>query len=165
MPVIPEQYVYRWPREELSAQAAWSREATSADGGFPGYWVRSMPETAAELENDSRWPGFFPSPLCIVTTADHRQTALEKVVGVSIVNRFPYVAAVSFCRQSLSKRHHVRRSFMDVLETGGSVAIQFLPTGMALDRVMNIILNSDEAESTNRVAACNLRTRPAQSNP
>jgi flavin reductase (DIM6/NTAB) family NADH-FMN oxidoreductase RutF len=162
MPVIPEQYVYRWPRKELSAQAAWSREATSADGGFPGFWVRSMPETAAELENDSRWPGFFPSPLCIVTTADHRQTALEKVVGVSIVNRFPYVAAVSFCRQSLSKRHHVRRSFMDVLERGGTVAMQFLPPGAALDLVMDTILSTNEGNSADRVKACRLPTRPAR---
>jgi hypothetical protein len=38
---------------------------------------------------------------------------LEKVVGATIVNRFPYVFALSLCRQPLSPRHYVRRAFMD----------------------------------------------------
>jgi flavin reductase (DIM6/NTAB) family NADH-FMN oxidoreductase RutF len=164
MPTIPEQYQYRWPRDDVKALSAWSREPAHSSNGCPGFWTRPLPETAAELENDSRWPGFFPAPICLVTAADGRQTALEKVVGVSIVNRFPYVAAVSFCRQPLSKRHHVRRSFMDVLERGGKVALQFLPPGPSLDRVMNVIQATDESASARRIGSCELPTRSAQTN-
>lgn len=177
MSAIPETYVYSWPPQPFTS-APWRRESLSEDqptrdrlgrdagfhaNGFPGFLNRPMPETAAELEVDSRWPAFFPAPMCLVTATNGRHTALEKVVGVSIVNRFPYVAAVSFCRQPLSKRHHVRHSFMTILEEGGSIAMQFLPTGTALDRVMSVILNSDEARSTERLQACDLPTRRAQS--
>jgi hypothetical protein len=47
----------------------------------------------------SRWPAFFPSPICLATTRHDDVSHLEKVVGASIVNRFPYVVALSFCRE------------------------------------------------------------------
>jgi len=88
-------YRYRWPREELAEAGGWRR---AADGGVE----RALPEPAAELARDSRWPALFPSPVCLVTAAHGTTAVLERVVGPSIVNRFPYVLALSFCVQPLS---------------------------------------------------------------
>jgi len=123
---------------------------------------RKLPESRAELEKDSRWPAFFPSPICLVTTASGDEMALEKVVGPSIVNRFPYIAALSFCRERLSSRHHVRRKFTELLEQGESVAIQFLDQGEKLSRALNAIENVDESQSGARFQAAELETRTSE---
>ena len=158
--VPPTSHLYSWPRVDLAEQSGWTHEA--GDAGFPGFLTRDLPETAEELAADSRWPILFPSPLCLVSTVDGTHAALEKVVGASIVNRFPYVIALSFCRQSLSSRHHVRRTFMDTLEAGGKVAVQFLPPGADLDRAMQVITDSDESTSLDRLGKCGLPSRPAR---
>ena len=123
-----------------------------------------MPESAEALAADSRWPALFPSPICLVTVRDGNRVALEKVVGASIVNRFPYTIALSFCRQHLSTRHHVRSVFTEMLERGGSVAVQFLPPGPALDAAMNAILTVPEEQSHERIARTGLATRHALTN-
>lgn len=151
-------YLYSWPPPDFIPSPAWQ---PTADGRA---FVRSMPESAAELAADSRWPGFFPSPLCCVTVRDGEDVALEKVVGASIVNRFPYILALSFCRESLSKRHHVRGIFTGMLERSGAVAVQYLPPGSALDGLMKAILSVPEEETRRRVAATGLPTRPALTN-
>jgi hypothetical protein len=104
-----------------------------------------MPESREELAVDSRWPAFFPSPICITTTAHEGIAHVEKVVGASIVNRFPYVLALSLCRQPLSSRHYVRRGFMDALEASGRAAVQFIMPGEALDRVMATVQKIHDA--------------------
>ena len=70
-----EPYSYRWPREPLDAP--WSP--------LPGtpLTARPLAESAADLELDSRWPGFFSAPLCFVTAAHGGATGLEKVVGAN----------------------------------------------------------------------------------
>ena len=152
-------YQYSWPQDDLDGSRHWT---TGRCPGQPvAFRTREMPESLADLSLNSRWPAFFPSPMCLVTTGDGRQACLEKVVGASIVNRFPYVMAVSFCRQALSPRHHVRRHFMDLLERGGSAAVQFLPPGRALDAAMGEILSSDEASSQNRLRHAGLPTSAA----
>jgi dTDP-4-amino-4,6-dideoxygalactose transaminase/flavin reductase (DIM6/NTAB) family NADH-FMN oxidoreductase RutF len=146
-----DQHRYVWPREDFENVHGWRHS--------DGWWTRSMPESRAELAEDSRWPALFPSSLCIVSTGDGRQTALEKVVGASIVNRFPYTMALSFCARPLSARHHVRRSFMEIVESGGTVAVQFLAPGERLQRIMEEIAKSDEAGSNRRVLSSGLPTR------
>lgn len=153
----PEKYRYAWPTPDWTP-ADWRPVAGKA------IHERHLPESLDDLARDSRWPAFFPSPICLVTTSDGRRTAMDKVVGASIVNRFPYVIALSFCRQPLSSRHHVRRNFMDVLESGGTAAVQFLPPGEALDKAMGVILNSTDAESADRLPAAGLPTRSALGN-
>jgi flavin reductase (DIM6/NTAB) family NADH-FMN oxidoreductase RutF len=153
-----KQYRYLWPQQDLAQSSAWKQ---TTDGKA---FVLALRESADELAADSRWPGFFPSPLCCVTVRDGNDVALEKVVGASIVNRFPYILALSFCRQSLSKRHHVRRVFMEMLERGGTVAVQYLPPGPALDSAMNAILSVPESETRSRIAKTGLATRPALTN-
>ncbi len=123
-----------------------------------------MPERTEDLTADSRWPAFFPSPISIVTTADGDRVAVEKIVGASIVNRFPYVIALSFCRQHLSDRHYVRAEFCDILERGGVAAVQFLPPGPNLDRVMSVIQNIPDERSNERLASAGLSTRPGDTN-
>jgi flavin reductase (DIM6/NTAB) family NADH-FMN oxidoreductase RutF len=123
-----------------------------------------MPESVEALAADSRWPAFFPSPICYVTTADGTHVALEKVVGASIVNRFPYIIALSFCTQGLSERHHVRGVFTDMLARGGAVAVQFLPPGPALESSMQAITTIPEAQTTARIASTGLSTRQALTN-
>ena len=123
-----------------------------------------MPETLEELALDSRWPAFFPCPLALVTTSDGTQVALEKEVGASIVNRFPYVMALSFCRESLSHRHHPRHTFTDILERGGCVAVQFLAPGDDLDKAVSVINSIPDSEAASRISRSGLTTRRAITN-
>ena len=151
-------YRYLWPQEEISASPEW-RSSESGD-----LLMRTLPERPEDLSRDSRWPAFFPSSMCLVTASGGGHTALEKVVGATIVNRFPYVIATSFCRDELSSRHYARRGFMDTLERGGTLAVQFLPPGSDLDRVMGVIGSVPDDRTHERVAATGLGTRPARTN-
>lgn len=147
-----QRYRYLWPDEDLARLPEWSLR-----GG--GGRERRLPESADALGLDSRWPAFFPSPMCVVTAADGARTGLEKVVGASVVNRFPYTVALSFCRQPLSERHHSRETFMAILESGGQAAVQFLAPGPELDRVMDAILTIPDAWTSTRLAQTGLPTR------
>ena len=152
-------YQYSWPQDDSEGSRSWTSDRRPAN--TVTFRTRQMPESLASLRLDSRWPAFFPSPMCLVTTGDGRQACLEKVVGASIVNRFPYVMALSFCRQELSPRHHVRKQFMESLERRGSAAVQFLPPGPALDAAMGQILSTDEASSPDRLRHAGLPTSAA----
>jgi flavin reductase (DIM6/NTAB) family NADH-FMN oxidoreductase RutF len=123
--------------------------------------TRALPEARSELEHDSRWPAFFPSPLCITTTAHAGVGHVEKVVGASIVNRFPYVVALSYCREPLSGRHYVRRRFMHALEASGRAAVQFLMPGAPLRALMTALGEVPEDRPAQRFAAAGLAVRGA----
>lgn len=151
-------FQYHWPDQPLGPERGWRDEGGDCR-------VRTLPESREQLAADSRWPAFFPSPICLVTTADGSHTALEKVVGPSIVNRFPYIAALSFCRENLSDRHHVRGRFTEILEAGKTAVIQFLPQGEELAAALDSILTIPEDRSHERIAASGLTTRPARTNP
>jgi flavin reductase (DIM6/NTAB) family NADH-FMN oxidoreductase RutF len=146
-------YRYRWPREDL-ASAGWQPAAGGA-------WERGLPESRQALAVDSRWPALFPSPVCLVTAAQGATVVLERVVGPSIVNRFPYVLALSFCVEPLSERHYARREFTSVLESSGTVAVQFLAPGPLLDRALGAIESTPERGTAQRIARSGLRTRRA----
>src|SRR5689334_16346276 len=103
-------YRFTWPAESLKDDPRWVQSGER--------FVRMMPEAREELAADSQWPAFFPSPICVITATDGSRTVVEREVGASIVNRFPYVVAVSVCRDALSSRHHPRATFIDVLERG-----------------------------------------------
>jgi flavin reductase (DIM6/NTAB) family NADH-FMN oxidoreductase RutF len=152
-------YRYIWPTSGFQNLSRWKRV-----GGDVETFVMDMPEAPEDLAVDSRWPAFFPSPICLVTATDGTQSALEKVVGASIVNRFPYVVALSFCRQPLSQRHHVRENFTNILERGGSVAVQYLPPGPALDNAMEAIHVVPENQSHTRLKSSGLQVREALTN-
>jgi flavin reductase (DIM6/NTAB) family NADH-FMN oxidoreductase RutF len=151
-----QNYSYHWPQADLATDPAWSLDAAT------GFRSRVMPESAEDLARDSRWPAFFPCPLVLVTTSDGESVLLEKVVGASVVNRFPYTLALSFCTKALSARHHVRHSFVEALERSGVAAVQFLPPGAALDAAMKAILEVPEEQTAGRIAASGLATRPAR---
>jgi flavin reductase (DIM6/NTAB) family NADH-FMN oxidoreductase RutF len=148
-----EPYRYLWPREDL-AGTGWRQRAGGA-------WERALPESRQALAADSRWPALFPSPVCLVTAADGATVVLERVVGPSIVNRFPYVLALSFCVEPLSERHYARRGFTSVLESTASVAVQFLAPGPLLDRTLDAIESTPERSTAQRIARSGLRTRRA----
>ncbi|MEQ1850633.1 MAG: hypothetical protein ABMA01_03475, partial [Chthoniobacteraceae bacterium] len=146
-------YQYSWPLTPLEDDSRWVKE---------GEWrTRNLPESSEELARDSRWPAFFPSPMCLVTTGTGADAVLEKVVGASIVNRFPYVIALSFCRVPLSERHHQRSRFMETLEKTGTAAVQFLPPGDALDAAMRAILETSEEDHRARFTRAGLPLREA----
>lgn len=151
-------YRYVWPPKDLSERACWKPDASGQ------CQVMQLPEQLGDLAANSRWPAFFPSSISLVTTAVGEAIALEKVVGASIVNRFPYVVALSFCRQTLSARHHPRTRFTEMLQQSGSVAIQYLPPGAGLDRAMSVIASTDDSRSTARLEATKLPIRRALSN-
>jgi len=146
---------YVWPTETLDAANGWVPEP-----GGDGSW-RQLPESSAEVGQDSRWPAFFPSPICLVTSGRGDDAVLEKVVGASIVNRFPYIVALSFCIEELSGRHYARDTFCRTLEANGTVAVQFLPPGEQLDRAMSAIADVPDREGRSRLARSGLPTRPA----
>jgi flavin reductase (DIM6/NTAB) family NADH-FMN oxidoreductase RutF len=145
---------YAWPYPGALSAPAWRYKD---DIGRIG---RGMPETREELAADSRWPAFFPSPISLVTTQHDGVAHLEKVVGASIVNRFPYIVALSFCRESLSPRHYVRRTFMDALEASGRVAVQFMMPGEALAKVLAAIATVPEDEPSRRFTVAELPICP-----
>lgn len=151
-------YRYTWPQFDLSTSEHWQTTESGAA------YIRNMPEHLDDLAKDSRWPAFFPSPMCFVTTTDGTHIALEKVVGASIVNRFPYVIALSFCKEKLSERHHVRQAFTEMLEGSGSVAVQFLPPGQETDKAMKAITSIHEEQTRERIAQTGLSTREALTN-
>ena len=153
-----DQYRYAWPQEDLTDAANWDM----VDDGRA--FVRTMPERTADLAADSRWPAFFPSPICFVTVRDGDHVALEKVVGASIVNRFPYVVALSFCTKPLSDRHHARGNFTDMLERSGGVSVQYLPPGAPTDRLMSTIASLPDDETRDRIAATGLTIHDGTTN-
>lgn len=146
-------YKYHWPTSNLAGDANWAFDEAQ------GCYLRHMPESDANLALDSRWPAFFPAPICVVTTRDGNRTAMEREVGASIVNRFPYVVALSLCRERISSRHYERTSFMKVLESGGVASLQFLPPGKALDRALETIASVPDCEGHTRVERCGLAVR------
>jgi len=143
---------YTWPFRGAFDAPAWKNTCDDT------HRTRAMPESREELERDSRWPAFFPSPICITSTSHGGVSHVEKVVGASIVNRFPYVVALSYCRKPLSSRHYVRRTFMDALEASGRVALQFLMPGEPLSALMSAIANVPEDRPVERFTAADLAT-------
>lgn len=155
---ILTKYRYLWPLSDLSGITQWN---VTADNRF---FERTMPEGDQELAMDSRWPSIYPSPMCLVTTSHGSKVALEKSVGASIVNRFPYVLALSFCKQNLSERHYARTVFSKMIEESGSVTVQFLPPGHALDKALNAISTLPEAHIHKRIDHTGLAVRKALTN-
>lgn len=151
-------YRHVWPQTPLGGDPAWRLDVTSE------YLVRDLPESDTDLLQDSKWPAFFPAPMCIVTTTDGKRTAMEREVGASIVNRFPYVVAISICNKNLSSRHHRRSQFMDVLEGGGVASLQFLPPGEALDAALRATASVDDTRTSQRIELCGLETRGGLTN-
>ena len=124
----------------------------------------TLPEDTEILAKDSRWPAFFPAPMCFVTTAFEGNQALEKVVGASIVNRFPYVLALSFCKKELSDRHYCSQQFTETLERSQGISVQYLPIGNSLNRVMNAISSTLENKTFKRLEKSGLTTREGITN-
>lgn len=153
-------YRYLWPYVDLAAQKDWKPWE-----GSTLHRLRELPERREDLALDSRWPSFFPAPICLVTTSANGQDAIEKVVGPVIVNRFPYVMALSFCKEALSSRHYVRGTFMEALERSGTAAVQFLVPGPDLDRAMSAIATIPENEPQRRLQACGGAMRRCETNP
>ena len=153
-----QRYSYKWPQTDLALSDEWQR----TPGGM---LARPMPEPLGAVQEDSRWPAFFPSPICFVTTGDGETSAVEKVVGASVVNRFPYVVALSFCRDDLSDRHYARRHFCELLERTGNAAVQFVAPGPAVDTLMDVVNRVPDELTTTRVAASGVPTRPAHTLP
>ena len=154
-PSLLKSHLYRWPTERLIGACGWRESA------IPGFIERPMPEPEHALARDSRWPAMFPSAICLVTTGDGKISAVEKVVGPCIVNRFPFVMSLSFCRCSLSSRHYARRRFMELLEANGTAALQFLPPGPKLSHTLACIERIPDERTTERLSATGLETRPA----
>jgi hypothetical protein len=153
LPADRLKFRYVWPGCGAFDAPGWGR---TQDGE---YRIRAMPESREELDRDSRWPVFFPSPICITTASDRGIAHVEKVVGASIVNRFPYVVALSYCREPLSSRHYVRRTFMEALEVSRRAAVQFLMPGEPLRALMSAIANVPEDRPEERLAAAGLAAR------
>jgi flavin reductase (DIM6/NTAB) family NADH-FMN oxidoreductase RutF len=147
---------YQWPRPGDLDNPAWRSDPQDL------FLRRRLPETDSEIDHDSRWPAFFPSPICLVTSQGKQGPVLEKVVGATIVNRFPYILAVSLCRQSLSARHYPRRALSEALELSGHATVQFLVPGAKLDAAMSVINDVPENRAHERLADSGLAYGPCE---
>jgi len=105
-----DKFSYFWPNFKIKNSKQWKLSENKK------FHIRELPENPADLAIDSQWPAFFPSAMCLVTTSDGSLTALEKVVGSTVVNRFPFVVALSFCTKELSDRHYARKKFTQILK-------------------------------------------------
>ncbi|MBC2716506.1 MAG: hypothetical protein HF978_14470 [Desulfobacteraceae bacterium] len=152
-------YKYHWPDLDLTKTHAWK---TSLNGDF---FVRELPETKENLANDSRWPAFFPAPICLVTTSDGSKVAMERSVGATIVNRFPYILALSFCTELISDRHYPRKKFMKMIEQSKTVNVQFLPPGKNFDKALDAVAEFSDDQIYDRITASGLKVRTALTNP
>jgi flavin reductase (DIM6/NTAB) family NADH-FMN oxidoreductase RutF len=155
LPADRAAFRYLWPGPDAFEGADWQ---LSEDRQWR---VRAMPESRDALARDSRWPAFFPCGLCIVTTLADGVPVVEKVVGASVVNRFPYVVALSFCREPLSERHYARNTFLAAALASRRVAIQFLMPGRPLSGLLKALTQVPEDAPLRRFASAGLATRPA----
>jgi flavin reductase (DIM6/NTAB) family NADH-FMN oxidoreductase RutF len=155
LPADRAAFRYVWPGPDAfnSDDWTWSEDRQ--------WRKRTLPESRVALARDSRWPAFFPAGICIVTAIADGVPVIEKVVGASIVNRFPYVVALSFCREPLSDRHYVRDTFLNAVEQSGRVAVQFLMPGRPLQSVLTALATVPEDEPLRRFACAGLATRTA----
>ncbi len=124
-----------------------------------------LAESEQQLADDSRWPAFFPATICHVTTGDGTDALVEKVVGASIVNRFPYILALSFCRKALSQRHYARSVFMDALEKCGRVSAQFLQPVEPFNRLQAAIASHPDPNRGIPVNATGMPASPGHAVP
>jgi len=152
------QGAYQWPNTELTSSPLWQPVPEQQAH------VLEMPEDFEDPALESRWPAFFPSAFALVTTSDGKRSALERVVGASIVNRFPYVLALSLSNEELPPRRYSQAGFMEVLEKGKCAAIQFLAPGPLLDRALEVIHDLPD-ERSRRLEAIGSETREAHTNP
>lgn len=150
-----EDYKFSWPNFDLSKDTNWKYDNKKKE------FVRQMPESEKNLALDSRWPAFFPAPICYITVSDGIITGLEREVGATIVNRFPFVIAVSICVQPLSERHYARNQFIEILEKGERAAIQFFGPGEPIDKLNLAIKSYTDQQTTERINATGLSTRAA----
>ncbi|MGH9349523.1 MAG: flavin reductase [Vicinamibacterales bacterium] len=149
---VQAQPPYVWPDAPLE-----SRFQEPSFGGL--FLTAGLDETASSIGGDSRWPAFFPSPICLVTAGTGADTALERVVGPMIVNRFPLIMAISLCRDQISDRHYARRATMDRIEQSGAAAVQFLAPGPALGAALEGVAQEPDARTGERIRRTGLRTR------
>ena len=157
MDKILEKYSYIWPDFGIQNSSQWQKIEGKR------LLKRELPEEVSVLRQQSRWPALFPSAMCLVTTADGSIVALEKVVAPVIVNRFPYVMSLSFCVMDLSDRHYSRKKFLEILERGGSVAVQFVAPGESLNKIMDMIASVGDQDAHKRLDLTGLSTRRAVS--
>jgi len=153
-----ERYIHKWPGSELIDDSAWRIDAALE------YYYRELPESGQDVARDSRWPAFFPAPICIITTTDGQRVAMEREVGASIVNRFPYVVAISICRENISPRHHPRDTFSEILESAGVASLQFLSPGNDLDAALGAVASLPDSLSAQRIEFSGLQTRTGVTN-
>ena len=156
-PLPPIRYRHSWPGHPLERDSRWRKSGGSR--------LLELPEDDRDLRADSRWPAFFPAAVSWATVGDGDVTAVERIVGAAIVNRFPYVLAISVCRQDISTRHHDRHCFRDLLERTGSVAVQLLPPGRELDRLEAAVARHSDRDAHRRIGASGLGFREAESSP
>ena len=143
---------YTWPDAELPGGPA----GTSSGELFGTVALQETPEALAA---DSRWPAFFPSPICLVTSGRGSRVALERVVAPMIVNRFPLIMAISLCRESLSGRHYARQVTMECIEHSGAAGVQFLVPGAALQAALDAVAQEPDARAMERIGRAGLSTR------
>jgi hypothetical protein len=72
LPADRQKLRYTWPDRRAFDASAWRRMPEGT------HRMRAMPESRDELERDSRWLAFFPSPICTTTTSNGGISHVEK---------------------------------------------------------------------------------------
>ena len=153
-----EKYQYRWPLKDFKNIEQWTINSNHR------FYERTMPENCQEVAIDSRWPAFFPSCVSLVTTSDGVKTAVERSIGATIVNRFPYTIALSFCKKNISERHYDRSILTEMIENSGVVAVHFFLPGQAFDKILGAVNDLPEKDINQRINYSGLSIRQAKTN-
>jgi len=116
-------------------------------------------ESLETLADDSRWPALLPQSITFVTTGTVEAPIVERCVGATVVNRFPYVVCVSLCRERLSDRHHPRADVMDAIESTGGFTVNVLSESAEAEALLEACA---EAPPRERLARAGLGVRSGE---
>lgn len=116
-------------------------------------------ESLETLARDSRWPALFPQSITFVTTGTLKAPIVERCVGATVVNRFPYIVCVSLCRERLSGRHHPRTDVMAAIESANGFTVNILAESR---EAKTLLATCAETPPRERLARAGLAVRPGE---
>ena len=83
-------------------------------------------ENIDHLNKDSKWPSFFPCNVSFVLIKFKNQFYVEKIIGATIINRFPLILALPISKKKLSERHLNKQEFIKKLKNCDNISINLL---------------------------------------
>jgi len=106
----------------------------------------------SKLNNDeAKWPIFFPSSLGIIGSFDKKKKINFMPCGsTTVVNRYPFLFAVSISHRKFNKRYDLRYSLKNILDKGiATIGVPF--NNLSLIKFINYMGNTSKFSSPNKI--------------